>query len=92
MVRSVAFGAASASTEQPADRETCIREVIMEAGRTREPGLDCKVGKLAKKLYLADHPGFTFPKKNIYANGQMIEANMWLQSQRGYIERALAQV
>ena len=91
MVRTVAFGSAS-PTEQQADKETCIREVIMEAGRTREGGLDCKVGKLAKKLYLNDHPGFTFPKKNIYANGQMIEANMWLQSQRPYIERALAQL
>ena len=92
MVRTVAFGSASSSTEQQADKETCIRQVIMEQGRTRETGLDCKVGKLAKKMYLSDHPGFTFPKKNIYANGQMIEANMWLQSQRPYIERALAQL
>jgi hypothetical protein len=89
MVRSVAFGSAS-STDHPADKEVCVREVILEAGRTREVGLDCKVGKLAKKLYLAEHPGFTFPKKNIYANGQLIEANMWLASQRPYIERALA--
>ena len=89
MVRSVAFGSAS-STDHPADKEVCVREVILEAGRTREVGLDCKVGKLAKKLYLAEHPGFTFPKKNIYANGQLIEANMWLASQRPYIDRALA--
>jgi hypothetical protein len=89
MVRSVAFGSAS-SNDHPADKEVCVREVILEAGRTREVGLDCKVGKLAKKLYLAEHPGFTFPKKNIYANGQLIEANMWLASQRPYIERALA--
>ena len=89
MVRSVAFGSAS-STDHPADKEVCVREVILEAGRTREVGLDCKVGKLAKKLYLAEHPGFQFPKKSIYANGQLIEANMWLASQRPYIERALA--
>ena len=84
MVRSVAFG----STD--IDKEVCVREVINEAGRSRETGLDCKVGKLAKKLYIADHPGFEFPKKQVYANGQLISANMWLVSQRGYIERALA--
>ena len=92
MVRTVAFGssASSSADSPPADKEVCVREVINEAGRAREAGLDCKVGKLAKKLYLADHPGFAFPKKSIYANGQLIEANMWLSSQRGYIERALA--
>jgi len=84
MVRSVAFG----STD--IDKEVCVREVINEAGRSRETGLDCKVGKLAKKLYITDHPGFEFPKKQVYANGQLISANMWLFSQRGYIERALA--
>jgi hypothetical protein len=89
MVRTVAFGSAS-STEQPTDREICVRQVINETGRAREVGLDCKVGKLAKKLYITDHPGFQFPKKSIYANGQLIEANMWLASQRPYIDRALA--
>ena len=86
MVRTVAFG----STADPqSDKEICIREVINAAGRSKE-GLDCKVGKLAKKLLLVDHPTFVFPKKQIYANGQLIEANMWLDSQRVYIERALA--
>ena len=89
MVRTVAFGSAS-STDLPMDKEVCMREVINETGRTREVGLDCKVGKLAKKLYLVDHPTFKFPKKQIYANGQLIEANMWRESQRVYIERALA--
>ena len=89
MIRTVAFG--SSSTE-PVDKEICIREVINAAGRAREPALDCKVGKLAKRLLLADEPGFVFPKKSIYANGQLIEANMWLQSQRSYILRALSQV
>ena len=86
MVRTVAFG----STADPqSDKEICIREVINAAGRSKE-GLDCKVGKLAKKLLLVDHPTFVFPKKQIYANGQLIEANMWLASQKAYIERALA--
>jgi len=90
MVRTVAFGPASSTDLPPTDKEVCVREVILAAGRAREAGLDCKVGKLAKKLYLVDQPTFKFPKKQIYANGQLIEANMWRESQRGYIERALA--
>ena len=91
MISEVAFGSSSASTDSPpADKEVCVRQVINEAGRAREVGLDCKVGKLAKKLYTADHPGFVFPKTSVYANGQLIEANMWLEPQRPYIERALA--
>ena len=66
--------------------------MINAAGRVREAGLDCRVGKLAKKLYLAEHPGFVFPKKSIYANGQLIECNMWHSSQRGAIELALSQL
>ena len=67
-----------------------MREVINAAGRAKETGLDCRVGRLAKKMYMAEHPQYSFPKKQIYANGQLIEANMWLDSQRSYIERALA--
>ena len=66
--------------------------MINAAGRAREAGLDCKVGKVAKKLLLAEQPGHVFPKKSIYCNGQQIEANMWLESQRSYIERALASI
>ena len=90
MVRTVAFGA-GASTDQPQDKEICIRELVNAAGRAREsPGIDQKVGKLAKKMYLAEHPEYVFPKKNIYCQGQLISANMWLASQKAYIERALA--
>ena len=89
MIRSVAFGSTAASTEAPA--EICIRAVVNAAGRAREsPQPDIKLGKLAKKLYLADHPDYVFPKKTIWANGQTIQANSWVESQRGYIERALA--
>ena len=87
MVRTVAFGSTSTDTQR--DKEICIREVINAAGRSKE-GLDCRIGKLAKKLLLVDHPTFVFPKKQIYANGQLIDANMWRESQRAYIERALA--
>ena len=90
MIRTVAFGAPS-STSGPADKEVCIRTVVNAAGRAREsPAIDIRVGKLANKLYLADHPAYAFPKKTIRANGQELKANMWLESQRGYIERAIA--
>lgn len=92
MIRSVAFGASSCSAPpagEPADKEVCIRSVVNAAGRARESAqIDIKVGKLAKKLYLADHPAYNFPKKTIWANGQQIEANLWLESQRSYIEKA----
>ena len=91
MVRTIAFGGSVSSA--PEDREVCVRQVINEAGRSREsPALDMKVGKLAKKLVLAVNPDFCFPKKQIYANGQLIDCNMWLQSQRQYIDDALAQL
>ena len=87
MIREIAFGSESSTP----DREVCVRQFVNDAGRSREsPGLDMKVGKLAKKLLLVDDPNYTFPRKQIYANGQLVEANMWLESQRGYIERALA--
>ena len=90
MIRTVAFGS-TATLEAPVDKEVCIRAVVNAAGRAREsPQIDIKLGKLAKKLYLADHTAYTFPKKTIWACGQQLEANCWLESQRGYIERALA--
>ena len=90
MIRTVAFGAAATSTDQPQDKIVCIREVIKAAGRSREIGLNCKVGKAAKKLLLADKPQYVFPRKILLCNGQSMEANMWLASQKVYIERALA--
>ena len=92
MIRSVAWGGSSSTDLPSVDKEICIREVVLAAGRTKEIGIDCKVGKLAKKLYVNDNPGFTFPKKSIYANGQLVDANMWRESQRSYLERALAQL
>ena len=51
-----------------------------------------KVGKMAKKMLLADKTDFVLPKKQIYANGQLIMANMWLESQSWYLERAIASI
>ena len=88
MIREITFGSAAPTDQQ--DKEICIREIINAAGRGREVGLDCKLGKAAKKLLLADNPQYMFPRKNMFANGQSVEANMWLASQKVYIERALA--
>ena len=91
MIREVCFG--SSVSSRPADPEICIRQVVNDAGRAREsPGIDIKSGKLAKKLYLEDHPTCVFPKKTIWAGGQEVQANSWTVNQRAYIERALASI
>ena len=79
MVRTVAFGTSSSSTtpEIPEDKEICIREVVNAAGRAKEVGLDCKVGKLAKKLLLTDQPEFVFNRKNIYCNKKSMDMKNW---------------
>lgn len=76
---------------QDDDPEICIRSVLSAHG-VRNAGADSKVGKLAKRLYVADHPQYEFPKKQIYVNGQLAMANIWRQSQKPYIERAIAQL
>ena len=82
MVRTIAWSASSSSNDPaPADKEICVRELINAAGRQKEsPGIDMKVGKMTKEMLLADKPDFVFPKKQIYANGQLIMANMWPES------------
>jgi hypothetical protein len=71
--------------------EFCIRDVTSAAG-FRDSSVDSMVGKLAKQLYLQDHPGFEFPKKTVFVNGQMVSANLWRQSQRVYVDRAVQQL
>jgi hypothetical protein len=93
MVRTVAWGSSSStsSPDAPVDTEICIREVVNSAGRAKEsPSIDMKLGKLAKKMYMTDHPEHVFRKKQVYANGQLVSANLWFESQRPWIERALA--
>jgi hypothetical protein len=33
-----------------------------------------------------------FPKKTVFANGQAVQANVWRQSQRSCVERAVQQL
>jgi hypothetical protein len=68
------------------ERDICLQQFCAQRGR---PGLHVSLGKKAKKLYLADHPDYRFPKKTVYANGQLIEANRWTEPMTEYLERAL---
>ena len=80
-----------AGDAQPQDREICIKQLLLERG-LRQAGLDARVGKAAKKLLLEDQPDYEFVKKDIVCNGQVLQANVWKESQRQYIDRALAQL
>eukprot|EP00969_Alexandrium_andersonii_P312416 13803374-Alexandrium_andersonii.AAC.1 len=81
--------------EQPQDangnKEICVRQFLQGRG-IRDTSMDSKLGKTAKHLFLAEHPDYVFPKKEIYANGQMVSANIWYEPQRPYLERALESV
>jgi hypothetical protein len=78
-------------TVEAGDGEICISEFTKAAGY-RENSVDCIVGQRAKKLYLEAHREYKFPKKTVFANGQAVQANIWKQSQRAYIERAIQQL
>ena len=56
------------------------------------PGQHVKLGMRAKALCIADNPNFTVPKKDVYANGQIIQANRWTESMRDYLERVLMEL
>ena len=73
------------------DKEICIRSILHQAGINKH-GLESQLGTLAKKLYINDHPDYSFPKKQIYANGQMCQANVWYESQQEYLQKALQQL
>ena len=68
------------------DKDICLQQFCASRGKR---GQEAALGKRAKKLYLEDHPGFQFPKKTIFAQGQMVEANRWTGSTMAYLERAL---
>lgn len=90
-VLSTAMFCASDAPAEQLDREICIKQLLLERG-LRQAGLDARVGKAAKKLFLEENPGYEFVKKNVICNGQVLKANIWRESQKEYIERALAQL
>ena len=68
------------------DADICLQQFCASRGKK---GLEAALGRRAKKMYLEDHPGYQFPKKTIFAQGQMVEANRWTASMASYLERAL---
>ena len=75
--------------DAPGDPEICVRHFLQSKG-IRDPSMDSRLGKLAKQLLLKDKPTHVFQKKSIFCNGQMIQANVWHESERGYLEQAFA--
>ena len=86
-INSITFGNALEDT----NTEICIRAFLSDRG-IRNAAMDSKLGREAKRLYLLDYPSYTFPKHAIYANGQMLQANLWTESQKPYLERALENI
>ena len=83
MITTAAFTGQGQLTD---DKDVCLQQFCAERGR---PGGHISLGKKAKKLYLDDYPGYVFMKKDVYANGQIIQANRWVESMLPYLERAL---
>ncbi len=83
MITTAAFTGQGQLTD---DKDVCLQQFCAERGR---PGGHISLGKKAKRLYLDDHPGYVFMKKDVYANGQIIQANRWVESMLPYLERAL---
>ncbi len=79
------------TNDAPNDPEICVRQFLQQKG-IRDASMDSRVGKLAKQLLLKDQPNHVFAKKAIYCNGQMLDANIWHESERQYLEQALATI
>ena len=72
------------------DNEICIR--FLSEKSIRNSTLDSKLGKLAKQLYLQDHPDYVFQTQHKYANGQVLHANVWKETMKPYLDRALEHI
>ena len=83
MLASIGFG-----TINIEDPEVSIQEIALQNG-LRAPGDAIALGRLAKRLYLQKHPGYEFQKKDIYCNGQQIQANKWTTSMKPIILEAV---
>ena len=86
MITTAAFTPAQGQLGTAEDKDICLQQFCAEH---RKPGKHLSLGQMAKKLYLKEHPGYTFPKKDVYANGQLVQANRWVESMRPYLERAI---
>ena len=77
--------------DTPYDDEINIRTFLSEHG-IRDPSMDCKLGKVGKRLFLNDHPDYEFQQKQILVGGQVVPANIWKKSMESYLERALKEI
>ena len=75
----------------PNNKEICIRTFLNYRG-IRNNAMDSKLGREAKRLYLLDNPDFVFPKKDICCNGQMVQTNIWKESQTDYLQQTLQHI
>jgi len=77
----------TALPESATDNEICLQSFCIQHGRSAQ--LASRLGKEAKALYLRENPGYCFQKKTIFANGQLVPANVWRESMRSWLERTL---
>ena len=89
MITSAAFVSEQPALQDARDRDVCLQQFCAERGRG---GCHISLGKKAKALYLTEHPTYEFPKKDVFANGQLVQANRWTASMLPYLERALAMI
>ena len=86
IITNAAFTPDAADRENHEDNDICLQQFCAQNGKA---GKHVMLGKKAKQLYLSDNPEFIFPKKTVFANGQMIEANRWTESMKKYLGEAL---
>ena len=86
IITNAAFTPDAADRQNREDNDICLQQFCAQNGKA---GKHVMLGKKAKQLYLSDNSEFIFPKKTVFANGQMIEANRWTESMKTYLEEAL---
>ena len=85
IITNAAFTPDAADRQNHEDNDICLQQFCAQNGKA---GKHVMLGKKAKQLYLSDNPEFIF-RKNVFANGQNIEANRWTESMKKYLEEAL---
>jgi hypothetical protein len=89
IITTAAFVESGSGSILSTDRDICLQQFCLQHGK---PNKQIKLGQAAKKLYLEDHPDYVFDKRDIFANGHLVKANRWTESQRSYLERAIVNI
>ena len=74
-------------------KELCVRTFLLQ--HTRDPksvesAFGRQVAKLKKEQLISEGKEPEIPKKQIYANGQTVNANLYFETDRGIFEQAWA--